>query len=578
MENTKRRSSLSVMLLVPIILLGAIGIYSNITSIFNLNNVNDTAVVIADTHLNNVVIVSDIQEQVQEIHRLALSHIIAQDMDSQLSAIESIRTTQADLEAYFEEHGQSLDTFDSENYQKLITEYNSFIYSIENVIAYSGNSNDEAANTLANTDLETYRSNILAYCDALMEEAEVAAGEASEELSATYQRSYYSGAFMVTLCIVASVFAIFVVVVFVIRKLAAANKGLKDILVDIERREGDLTKRIPINSNDEVSDMSAGINGFIETLQNIMRLIIENSTKLDEVVTEVEQNVRASNDSASDLSAVTEELSATMTEVGDSISIINNNTISVRDEVDDIANMSNEINDFTIQMKEQATNMENAARKNKDETSNRVNNMMDILNKAIDDSKSVDQVNGLTNDILSISSQTNLLALNASIEAARAGEAGKGFAVVAEEIRQLADSSRETANKIQDINSLVINAVHNLSENANALIEYLSETILPEFDTFVSSGVEYKDNANYIENSMQEFNAKTDELKRSMDEIASSINTITNAIEEGARGVAGSAESTQTLVMDIDNIAARMEETKQITENLQNETRVFTKF
>ena len=155
----------------------------------------------------------------------------------------------------------------------------------------------------------------------------------------------------------------------------------------------------------------------------------------------------------------------------------------------------------------------------------------------------------LTNEILSISSQTNLLALNASIEAARAGEAGKGFAVVADEIRQLADSSRETANRIQEINVVVTNAVHNLAGNANNLVEYLNE-----------------------------FTDKTDALKRAMDEIAASISTITDAIDEGAKGVNGAAESTQMLVVDMEKISNRMDVNEKIAGVLQQGTDIFTKF
>lgn len=222
--------------------------------------------------------------------------------------------------------------------------------------------------------------------------------------------------------------------------------------------------------------------------------------------------------------------------------------------------------------------MEESARSNMEETGSKVNEILSVLNQAIEDSKSVDQVNSLTDDILNISSQTNLLALNASIEAARAGEAGKGFAVVADEIRQLADSSRETANNIQEINSVVIQAVHNLSENANTLIVYLNEKILPEFENFVQSGAKYKQNATFVESTMKDFSEKTVDLKQAVNEIAASINTITTAIEEGARGVTGAAESTQVLVEDIENIANRMDENQAIAEGLQKETEVFTKF
>ena len=298
---------------------------------------------------------------------------------------------------------------------------------------------------------------------------------------------------------------------------------------------------------------------------------------MDSVVNEVMESVQTSNDSASDLSALTEELSATMQEVSSNASLINNNASDVRNEVSIIAEKSAELSQFSQEMMEHAENMQSSAKENMQTTSAKINEILDILNQAIEESKSVNQVNSLTNDILSISSQTNLLSLNASIEAARAGEAGKGFAVVAGEISDLAESSRQTANRIQEINTVVTNAVHNLAEHAQGLVTYMNESILPEFENFVDSGNQYKENATYIESTMKEFEQKTEDLKRGAVEIADSINSITNAIDEGVKGVNGVAESTQLLVTDMEKITKRMEENKQISSELQNETAIFTK-
>ena len=199
------------------------------------------------------------------------------------------------------------------------------------------------------------------------------------------------------------------------------------------------------------------------------------------------------------------------------------------------------------------------------------------MNKAIEESKSVEQVNSLTDDILNIASQTNLLALNASIEAARAGDAGKGFAVVAEEIRQLAESSTENASRIQHINSNVIQAVRNLADNANNLVTYMNEAILPEFEEFVKTGVKYEENASYIENVMNEFAGKTGNLRESISEIANSLDTISQALNDGVEGVSGVANSTQVLVGDMDTIVKRMDENQKISEDLSQETSVFVK-
>ena len=393
-----------------------------------------------------------------------------------------------------------------------------------------------------------------------------------------YASSLVSNGIVIIISVILIIVAIYCVMKYVIKPIIATNKDIRDIIDGIDNGEGDLTKRVRVISNDEIADLGNGINLFMDKLQEILKLIIENTNYMENVVAEVDGSVVKSNDSASDLSAMTEELSATMQDVGLSVNTINDNADNILKDVEIIATKSDDINQFSKEMKANAEKIESDARYNMVQTGEKVGNILDVLNKAIEDSKSVDQVNNLTNDILNISSQTNLLALNASIEAARAGEAGKGFAVVADEIRQLADSSRETANKIQSINSVVVAAVNNLSDNANNLVSYLQQTILPEFQTFVDGGVKYKENASYIENAMDEFVEKTDVLKKNMDEIAHSINTITTVVDDGAAGVNNAAISTQDLVEDIVNISNKMIENKSIAQNLKNSTNIFAKF
>ena len=495
-----------------------------------------------------------------------------------VALVDSVRAEEAKLDAMLDEYSKRLPKDDEQAFTQFISSYEGLKYEIANLLAYSGNSKKTAAYELANGAISEYSSDMDVQIETMMSNARTQSEKASAELAAKYSSARVRGMFIIMLILVLLFVTLYGVFMLVIRKLNVATKEIKGIIKGIDDRQGDLTRRITILSNDEVADLGNGINTFMEKLQNIMRLIIINSQKLEAVVGEVQQNLHTSNDSAADLSAVTEELSATMQEIGESASVINQNAEAVLEKVVEIAGKSGEINEYSKGMKESADKLEADARTNMERTNLKVNEILNVLNQAIEDSRSVEQVNGLTNDILNISSQTNLLALNASIEAARAGEAGRGFAVVAEQIRQLADSSRETANHIQQINGIVTNAVHNLSDNADNLVSYMKEAILPEFAAFVEGGAQYRENATYIESVMNEFAEKTDALKNEVDSIADSISSITHAIEEGAKGVNGAAQSTQTLVADMDNINERMNENREIASALQKETDVFTKF
>ena len=234
-----------------------------------------------------------------------------------------------------------------------------------------------------------------------------------------------------------------------------------------------------------------------------------------------------------------------------------------------------EITAYASEMKKRASEMEQTAQTNTEVIRAKAAHILVELDEAIENSKSVDQVNSLTKEILSISVSTNLIALNASVEASRAGAAGKGFAVVASEVRELADSCAKTATRIQEVNQVVTKAVHHLSRNAQELIDYMNETILAEFQIFVSAGQQYKDDASYVKQEMEGFHQNALHLRNSMAQIVSSIKSITSAIDEGAGDISGASGSTRSLVGNMADITSRMDINKEIVEELRKQTEIF---
>lgn len=575
--NQKKKLSTKFIILIPVFILGIFSIISNVMSVSNIRNVNRSAVQISEVSLKNVSGLAEIQRQTQDIHNLGLSHIIAVDLDSMIQLVEKIRSQEDALEKDLENYKTYVTPDTQKEYNDIKKKYEELKYECANVMAFSAAGKKEDAYELANGKISKCADAIESDIESIKKIVNQDANAQRQKLTSAYHSSIGTSIVTILISIAALFSAMVAVLRWVIYPLANTNREMNEIISGIDNQQGDLTRRVTITNNKEVASVGGGINAFMAKLQEIFRMISSNSRDLEGVVNEVRESVQTSNGSVSDLSALTEELSATMQDISDNASRINENTESVAGEVKSIAEKTIEINQYTKEMKEHAEAMEHAARENMDTTGAKVNDIVSVLSQAIEDSNSVNQVDNLTNDILNIASQTNLLALNASIEAARAGDAGKGFAVVASEISQLAAASQEAANNIQSINAIVITAVHNLADNANGLVEYMNEKILPEFQKFVESGGAYHDKATFIESVMADFEAKTDSLQNSMDEIANSVNTISHAIEEGVSGVVSAADSTQVLVSDMDKISKKMDENFAIAEGLKKETSVFTK-
>jgi methyl-accepting chemotaxis protein len=546
-------------------------------AITNLSRVNRSATEIADTYMVGNDELASILNEKQDIHLAALSHIAAEDDATMETLVTAIAEDEASLDQRLESYSVYVDSDSQTAYEEMCANYEGMKEAVNDLILASEANEDDIAFALANGNVATYSMAMEDNINTLSDAFTASADAAQVSLATAYSTSRATCIFTILITVFAFAGSIYVAMKRVVKPLTVAEQELTEIIDNIEDRNGDLTRRISIFSNDEISALGSGINNFMEKLQHIFTIINHDSNRMDEVVSDVHTRVQNSNDSASDLSSVTEELTATMQDVANNASVIHERTSEVNGQVTEIAERSSEINQYSMEMKQRADEMEVNAKKNSELTNEKVNEILVVLNQAIEDSKSVEQVNTLTQEILSIASQTNLLALNASIEAARAGDAGRGFSVVADEIRQLADSTRDTANRIQEINALVTGAVHNLADHSNSMVSYMKEDILPEFDMFVTTGGQYREDAAYIEGMMNEFTAKTDDLKDVMEEITGSIYSISSAIEQGAQGVNGAATSTQLLVEDMENISRRMDENSEIAGNLKQEASVFTR-
>lgn len=576
--KVKGKKKLSTkLILIPVFVVGFVSVISSGLSLKNLSKVNDAASQIVDTSMVGTEMLNDIEMETVNIHTLALAHIISTDLSSMIDIVSEVRNHEEKLKQLLDDYNPYVTLETKRNYRIICENYTSLVKECGNVMAYSAAGKNEEAYKTANGSIAKYSNNIEKAISSMREHVNSVTQEERKSLESTYRASVVTCTFTIAISIIALLFVVFAVITMVIKPLLRTQKEINGIIVNIDNKKGDLTQRVTPINNAEVDAVGKGINVFMTKLQAIFKAVVTNSARMERVVDDVRQSVQTSNSSVSDLSALTEELSATMQDISENASVINTNTDNVAKEVEIIAEKTEELTGYTKDMKVHAQSMESVARTNMETTDRKVSEILEVLQKAIEDSNSVKQVNSLTNDILNIASQTNLLALNASIEAARAGEAGRGFAVVASEISQLAAASQEAANNIQRINAVVTNAVNNLADNANGLVSYMNDSILPEFERFVESGVEYNDKASFIEGTMTDFKEKTDSLKQSMLEISSSINTISHAINEGVNGVVSAADSTQLIVEDMDNISHKMDENYEIADSLKKETSIFIK-
>ena len=350
---------------------------------------------------------------------------------------------------------------------------------------------------------------------------------------------------------------------------------LQAIINNINKGKGDLTARINTKTKTELALISDCINQFLGTLQGVIKDVKDGATVLSSSADSMVVKIQSASDNVTNTSAAMEELAASMQNVSATTSELNDKVLQVREASDSIDAEAKAGADKANEIKEAANAIKREATEKKDNTGAKMEELSKVLEASVKESEQVNQIGDLTNEILDIASQTNLLALNASIEAARAGEAGKGFAVVADEISSLAANSRDTAGNIQEISAKVTAAVKTLSDNAIQVIDFINENVLADYDAFVETGSKYEDTASMIDEMLETFSEKADNLNAVMNEMAGQIETISRSVEESSSAISMSAASATEIVDEIQGINDAMDQNNNVTKQLNTSTQKF---
>ena len=567
--------SLKIKVFIPLVLIAAIGFLTAFGGLTSLKQLGAVGNEIAAERVPVIITLDAISLNIQEMQQLLLTHSVMDTKEDKARVEEEISICAATLKAYMEEYRKL--TGDETTYNDMIASYDAYMSNYSETLSLSAMNNTKAVTEQVNGVLADIFGELNTKIQAMIQQEQTDIGLAKGRQENISDNAVINVTGLLIIMAIVFVASIIIVLRTVIVPTINYEKKLSEITKKINEKDGDLTQRITVCTSDEIGKLVKGVNLFIVTLQKIKQEIVSSSEDLGNSFVQVNDSISEANKNTGDISVAMEEVAATMDTVSTTINGINDNTTRVGEAVNEGTGVTRDSHTHTMEMKTRAEELEKTATTNKNGTDEMMSTIMVKLNQAIENSKSVAKVDELTNEILSISNQTNLLALNASIEAARAGEVGKGFAVVADEIRQLADSSKETANKIQNVNILVINAVNELSANANEIMKYISETILPDYDNYAISGKQYREDAEAVSDAMDNCLQEMDELNTHITNLVEQMSQIANSVGECSTGVSASAGSTASLVDEMRDVYKNVEASSQVVQRLKQNSDAFTK-
>lgn len=541
--------------------------------IYVMNSMNDKSLIMNEELLPGIIISEDLNTMTSNYRIQEYNHILNDVLSSKLEVEKDLNARKDQINEKLDEYKKYIRTSNYEIlYNQIITSWQSYIALHDKAISYSRNQDTASALELMNNDSKTAFDTISALLSKLVDYNKTAAAKETKSSNDLYQSAARNSIIVVLALSVISLVMVF----FIIRSILKPLSILKRELNTLAEQGGDLTQTIHIKTKDEINQLAISINKFIGNIRGIIENVSHYSAGTDNLVAEVQTNMLSLSSTIEDISATTEELSAGMEETAASSEEMTSSAMEIENTVHAIASKTAEGAEKVNEISLRAADVKSHIRLSQEETYNLLEEVNGKLRLSIEESKIVQQINVLSESIMQITNQTNLLALNAAIEAARAGEAGKGFSVVAEEIRKLAEESKNAVEEIQGITAKVTLSVDNLAVNSRSLLTFMDTNVRNDYTSFLDIMEKYSEDASFVDTLVKNFYQAASNLSENVGHMLETIDGVSAAASEGAEGTAEIANK----VTDINSMSAevlnKVNDSRNNMQRLQQEISKFT--
>lgn len=467
------------------------------------------------------------------------------------SAYHSIAESLTKLESFVASSTMENYVSEVKQYQK---EYESILVQVKN--AYIAGNMDEA-NSLIFGQLSEVGENLEAVINAMLDYQNEQISEIQSNTKSAISIAQLAAIIILSASLLISVFLVLYVRRAITLPLQKVVKAIRVV------SDGDLTEEdLNVRTKDEIGQLSSAVNVMKGNLKSLIQSVQENSEHLsaaaEQLSASTEEVSASTEDMANRVSATAETVKSNSEAANESARATDETAVGVQR----IAESTNTLNVTSQGTSETASDGENIIR-NAEQQMQTINISTSVVNELVQKlSKQTEEIENISRVITDITDQTNLLALNAAIEAARAGEHGKGFAVVADEVRKLAEESRESASKIFDLTVEIKGDTQNVEKAVSESLTSVEDGV----KIIGEAGESFRRIVQAIEQmttQIEEISATSEEISASAEEVSASVNEISIGSAESANDVemiAAAIEQQAATIQQVNSVAIELSE------------------